>query len=456
VDRVELLINMTRRRIRQQGLLAGLFSLVCLVVFGLAIQTTNAGSLPSSLSPDIPIKAAVYQGVVVIAPTTTNVIELGNAGRDIAGNGDLYLRPNGLTEAQGARFVASGGVTDLYVGSLCLYGSGSEVCQSGIPSGGSDTFWQSIAQSGGYETLQPGSNRVSLQIGTSSAPIAGTAIEVHANSVAPAVIIDGTFETGIFDSLNITYSGSGRVQINGVFEINNPTFTFSEPALALNITETTGVFAGGTYTHFPWNSYYQGKGTGLDADMFDSTTSVLFSTASNKDMFWKDIIASQTQSYKVLCLHTDATSLCADTTGANAGKICTTDAECGGAAGSCKRLCATTNAMCGGGATATRTISVAGSSCTTVNEFVACDAYCSGSSAPVICDGNTPPPGMNCSSTVGGTVRTDESVFGAATCNPATSNPVSVTCTCRLSTSKPYLQNTGYGGGDLCTDVLSR
>jgi len=437
---------MARPSLRHQLLISGSLLALCAGVFGVAIHSTFAGALPSSLSPNVSMKAAIYQGVVAIAPTTATVLELGNAGRDIAGSSDLYLRPNGLVEAQGAHIVSSGTVSDLYVASLCLYGTGSEVCQSGVPSGGSDTFWRSVVQSGSFEHLMTNAANQGVQIGSQSSPVLGKALEINTNAVASAITLTGDMMTGSLDDGDYSSIGSGSVAVSGRLQITNS--IVAQDTLRVGYHFDTDNYA------IVWSQLYQGRFTGLDADTFDGTTSVLFSNVAKKDFFWKDIISGPSSYLQALCVHTEATSLCAESSGPLAGKICSTDGECGGAVGSCKKLCKTADDICLAGTSVVVQVNVPASGCVVVNEFSVCAAKCSGNSAPVVCEGNTPPLGMNCPTGIGGTVRSDESVPGTEFCNAATSNPVTVTCTCRVSRDTNYTKNMGYGGGDLCTDIL--
>jgi len=55
--------------------------------------------------------ASAYQGVVTVAPGVggDSILELGNAGRDIAGTGDIFIRPGSLSgsTANFARFYSA-------------------------------------------------------------------------------------------------------------------------------------------------------------------------------------------------------------------------------------------------------------------------------------------------------------------------------------------------------------
>jgi hypothetical protein len=410
---------MARPSLRHQLLISGSLLALCAGVFGVAIHSTFAGSLPSSLSPNISIKAAIYQGVVAIAPTTTTVLELGNAGRDIAGSSDLYLRPNGLAEAQGAHIVASGTVSDLYVASLCLYGTGSEVCQSGVPSGGSDTFWRSVVQSGTFEHLMTNAANQGVQIGSQTSPVLGKALEINTNAVAPAITLTGDMMTGSLDDGDYSTIGSGSVAVSGRLQITNS--IVAQDTLRVGYHLNTDNYA------IVWSQLYQGRFTGLDADTFDGTTSVLFSNVAKKDFFWKDIIASPTQQYQVLCVHSESPSLCSNTSGALSGKICTTNAECG--SGSCVRLCQTENATCAAGTSVTNSHTIAASNCAIVTGDGGCNDYCATNPRVVVCDGGIPPPSTSCpSGSIGSRVYSTSGTF--VSCGILGSN-ANITCNCK-------------------------
>lgn len=433
---------MSSKRHPYHFLVQPLLLLVCVGVFSVAIQQVFAGALPSALSPNTSIKAAIYQGVVAIAPTTATVLELGNAGRDIAGSSDLYIRPNGLTETVGAHIVASGTVSDLYVSSLCLYGTGSEVCQSGVPTGGSDTFWRTVVQSGSFEHLVPTTASQGVQIGSQSAPVLGKALEINTNAVAPALSVTGTMMTGSISDLDRTSIGSGSVSIAGRLLITSGTVT--RDTIRVGYRYDTDNFAP------VWSQAYQGRYTGLDADTFDGTTPVLFTTASKKDFFWKDIIASPTQKFQVLCVHTEATSLCSETSGVLAGKICTLSSECG--SGTCVKLCRTQNATCPAGTGVINSHTIAAANCATVTGDGGCNDYCSTGSPQVVCDGSIAPPATSCPSlNTGDRVYSTSGTFVSCGILGIRAN---ITCNCKVTVDTPYLQNAGYGGGDLCTDIL--
>lgn len=433
---------MARTSLRHQLFLTGSLLVMCAVVFGVAIRSTFAGALPSALSPNVSIKAAIYQGVVAIAPTSATVLELGNAGRDIAGSSDLYLRPNGLAEAQGAHIVSSGTESDLYVASLCLYGTGSEVCQSGVPSGGSDTFWNANVISGSFEHLTPNVANRGIMLGTVSAAVNGTALEVHTNNVAPAITLAGDLITGAINDLDYSVYGSGAVAVNGRVIITNSAFT--NDALRVGYHLDTDNYA------IVWNQSYQGRFTGLDADTFDGTTTVNFSTAGSKDFFWKDVISSPTQTYQVLCVHTESPSLCSNASGVLSGNICTDNSQCG--TGTCVRLCKTENATCAANTSVNVSHTIAQNNCAIVTGDGGCNDFCGSNPRAVICDGGVPPPSTSCpAGSIGSRVYSTSGTF--VSCGILGSN-ANITCNCKITVDTPYLKNAGYGGGDLCTDIL--
>lgn len=74
------------------------------LVFGVGFQflkTTHAGPITGGAGNPPYTKLAVYQGIVSIVPggTTDNLLEIGNGGRDIAGTGSIFIRPDSLNSA---------------------------------------------------------------------------------------------------------------------------------------------------------------------------------------------------------------------------------------------------------------------------------------------------------------------------------------------------------------------
>ncbi len=94
----------------------GLLGSVALVSAG---PITNPGGLPFA-------KLSVYQGVVAIVPGLSgdSVMEIGNAGRDIASTGSIYLRP-GSANGQGGNIVIAPQNSDSEGGEILFQGAPS-------------------------------------------------------------------------------------------------------------------------------------------------------------------------------------------------------------------------------------------------------------------------------------------------------------------------------------------
>lgn len=132
---------------------------LCAASIVLGSRPAEAGPVTGGAGNPPYTKAAVYGGVVSIIPSATaaGILELGNAGTDIAVTTDLYLRPGGsgqvVTQANSVKiyrnFITS--AANVYVpGKVCLYGSGSEVCKDVWDAGGGPggtSFWRTVSES---------------------------------------------------------------------------------------------------------------------------------------------------------------------------------------------------------------------------------------------------------------------------------------------------------------------
>jgi len=428
-----------------------------------------AGDLASSLSPNTPIKTGVYQGVVSVTPDGVQLLELGASGTNIAGTNDIYLRPGGLAQTAGARFIRNGALADLHVGSLCLYGTGTEVCQNGVPGGSGDTFWQSVVQSGSYSALSPSTTTNGVVVGTATSPIPGRAMEIYANTAAPALQVNGQFTTGFPVESYVTYQGGKTVTIAGRLQITN-TNTFIERV-------RVWTDAGETNYVLPWDASFDGMHSRLDADTFDGTTSGLaFSAAAVKSIFWK-AFSDSNQTYQVMCIRSDKANLCSG--GANSGQVCslTDPSTCPG--GTCQGLCENTTQICSPTPT-NGTCFNSGAPCTDANAPTTCGAGVAcvrgdqiSQTTASSCIGNF---NSQCQ-TLCATTRVsacDGAAAGGATCSrvgtqvfansgrqvgcqTATGPGVNTFfCDCHLSQQVTYLRAIPYtgGGGDLCSDIF--
>lgn len=97
-----------------------------------------AGAVASTITPGAVQKLTVYQGVAMIVPGGGSMMEIGNAGRDIVGTDEIYIRPGSLNSgvANYAKFYNAGGKASLRIpGELCF---GDNTCQT-TAGGGSGT-----------------------------------------------------------------------------------------------------------------------------------------------------------------------------------------------------------------------------------------------------------------------------------------------------------------------------
>lgn len=103
-------------RIRYSKMMT-LSSIVFIALVGLAQIARPAASAP--ITGTATSNLTVYGGVVTVAPAASgdNILELGNAGRDIAGTGDIFIRPGSLSGASVnfAKFYAVAGKAYLTV-----------------------------------------------------------------------------------------------------------------------------------------------------------------------------------------------------------------------------------------------------------------------------------------------------------------------------------------------------
>lgn len=288
------------------GLLIGACALVVTPVF--AGSLTNPGQSPY-------IKTGVYQGVVSII-SGTSAMEIGNAGRDIAATGDIYLLPQGAVYPRGIRIKKSDrfaeAAIDVGSGRLCLNTdqAGAYTCVTAWTSGsGSDSLWNS---SGGILTPVTQVPAIqTLRIGTSSQPVHGRALDLY-GSYAGGATLDVNFAGIVF----------GDVYVDGQVRMYN----------GLSLTVDNPIWSG--YNRF---NRVTGFGTGIDADTFDGSAVLPF--ASDNNLFWKtQSTCKQGEHVNEACSYTaqctaGAGSCNTSTRRCNSGSFsesgtCATDADC--------------------------------------------------------------------------------------------------------------------------------
>lgn len=91
------------------------------VLLVLAARSAFAGPITAG----VPTKLAIYQGVLSIVPNSTNAMEIGNNGTDIASNTDLYFRPGNLSRSANtnAYFTSLAGKATLRLAGTASIGS---------------------------------------------------------------------------------------------------------------------------------------------------------------------------------------------------------------------------------------------------------------------------------------------------------------------------------------------
>lgn len=330
------------------------------------ISTVSAATISGATQ-----KLTVYQGVVVIAPGGGKILELGNEGQDIASTDTIYLRPDSMSEANGARIVKNGATANLYVNELCFSGSGSEICKTVIPTpaGGDSTWTQNV---GGFTTLSPTDADTGVLVGTYTSPIANrTALSLSSTWAGPALVVNGTLATGWYSPgadpagfpSTISYEGYKNVQING-------------GNLAVNTSSIDGdglrVWAeeiqGNDYT-VPWHAGNDGIfnhsafwSPGPDAETIDSDTAMPFlppGTTAKLEWYyavattsWGPPLTQLTVDWDALCVKTPYDQICVH--GTQAGRGCgavapvggITAAACTAASGTCTQMCYTEQKTC--------------------------------------------------------------------------------------------------------------
>lgn len=438
---------------KHQVLLIGLG----LVLLGVIIQPHLAQAGPITGGPGIApfTKLGVYQGLLVIAPgrlcvggsnsgtscplgtecqgggvcTVSSVLEIGNAGRDIAGTGELYIRPGVLDRSVGLRLYRFNNRAELFVssGSLCLGSVSPATCKSTWPASGGvgDTYWETFTN-GSITSLRPHSsnaNPASIRIGRSGSPIpstSGRALEIY-GSGSPVARFTGYLKTGLAtynSGTGLTTFSGGNVLVTGNLDVQNVAFTTGAiengespytPYTAVNRHS----FGGPTYDE------YGSEGT-INADTFDSDTNLLFASyycrrgtnpgASCVNLAGNgpnpslclgggvcqknDLIVSQTpiagsgSTLDRLCLRANDSKICAGGTAAsNAGTPCPLGTGCTNGA-VCTQMCSAQSATCAVDPVATAFDPVGGfrcfggqrdsQSCTTLGAFSSDCPTCSG------------------------------------------------------------------------------
>lgn len=387
-----------------------------LVVCGtMVVQPLLVSAGPITNGPGVApfTKLGVYQGLLTIAPirlcvgganpgtscpnnnecigggicTASSVMEIGNAGRDIASSGELYFRPGGLGRSAAVRLLRNANArADLFFssGSLCIGSVSAATCQSVWPAAGGpgDTNWETFTN-GPITSLRPtvAATPASIRIGRPNAPIpssSGRALEVVGNGTTVVRLL-GSLVTGVgvFDGNTfITSFVGGNVAINGNLHVANVAFR-------------SGAWENGEVDQYPYTSVNKyssfgptyeenGREGTIDADTFDSDTNLPFASyycrrgsnpgascvnlagtgpdaskclgggsCQKNDLMVVSIpLLNSGSNLERLCLKTNNAKLCAGgAAGSNAGTPCTTNANCTNGA-VCTNMCRSTVEIC--------------------------------------------------------------------------------------------------------------
>lgn len=123
-----------------------------LVVATLTWKTAYAGPITGGAGNAPYTKLGVYQGLISVVPggTTDSILEIGNAGRDIASTGDIYLRPGSLSTAAAdfARIYEAGGKAALTIPGAVTGGYFYATPQNTVDEGGQLSLLGAAAYTG--------------------------------------------------------------------------------------------------------------------------------------------------------------------------------------------------------------------------------------------------------------------------------------------------------------------
>lgn len=316
--------------------------LLCIGVIGTARPLlVSAGPITNGPGVAPFTKLGIYQGLLTIAPvrlcvggtnpglscpnateclgggvcTVASTMEIGNAGRDIAGTGEMYIRPGSTDRSVAVRlFKAANGRAEVFLsnGSLCLGSVSGTTCRSTWPSSGGpgDTYWEEFSSTpktcvggryagigcfddfdcvgGGICTTQAARTSLrpsaaatpsSIRIGRPNTPIpssSGRAVEVYGNGSTVARI-GGPLEAGtrLYDegTSRYLYLG-GSISITGNLFIRNAGFSHGE----FENSEPLARVYDSVDAYSNYNVTYREDGDegSIDADTFDSSSSLPF------------------------------------------------------------------------------------------------------------------------------------------------------------------------------------
>ena len=243
------------------------FSFVTLaLVFCAGALTALAGPISGGAGNWPYTKLGVYQGVISVAPTSSGVMEIGAAGKDIAASGQILIRPNSLADAQAATLVSFGGTTRLKIpGKVWLYPNGTSqppVAYDQWPSGSSSKWNRNIVSTGSfgqtYPVLQTSTAGLGIRLGSASVPVTGgTALHLeqavwgnetnalavaHSSSAENAIQLQGDLISQDGFGYGFPLGVGGRILINGQ-EVFHPGDQYAIPPIPTHEGATSGLDA---------------------------------------------------------------------------------------------------------------------------------------------------------------------------------------------------------------------
>jgi hypothetical protein len=324
------------------------------------VATIAPGGKSCSGGPRIGLSCSVHADCPGVANGCVNdsIMEIGNAGRDLASTGMMYLRPGALGGGTSVQLftTASRGSVAINGGNLCLrgpLGGPNPDCRRQWPvSGGGELYWDIVA-----ETLKP-KQESHLRIGTFANPLpdsSGPGLAIYANNASATdkaikfnnggrfcigFVLDWCYgSTNINLGSKMSVSGNLTVDILGVDRFLT-WFPTSGTGFRVWDQGIDGLAAAAL-----------GLGAGPDADTFDGNRSkITLPFTNNGNLFWKkwrqfEPGPKTIYNFTAICLHTTDSKLCKD--GDRQGFPCANDSNCpNGTPGSCTNICASQNATC--------------------------------------------------------------------------------------------------------------
>lgn len=365
---------------------------VLTVVVGMTVVASQvqAGPVSGSGGSGPFVKLGVYQGTIkIIPPGGGNVMDIGNAGRDIATTGTLYIRPGGLPydrqcvggsnpgvscptgsecldggfcQTQAARLYKypsfPEAAIDVGSGQVCLRGTGIADCRSIWPTAGGagDPYWQT-SNIGGLTVLVPNwsasptPNTVRIGDPTHPVPSAnGSALAVYSNYAGTAMHVLTDVTTNEYDA-SYTLIGSGTVLVNGAINAGRYDSFYEGLNIGVNVTPWTGVDNYNYKNPYLYDANTDDRFTSrIDADTFDSASLSSLPFPNNGNLFIKRRYLDNGPffdpfEYEAICIQTSSSGLCIK--GTSIGQPCSTDANCpSGGPGSCQLMCTNSQQIC--------------------------------------------------------------------------------------------------------------